>query len=229
MIVGFWNLIMNTLAIEYSYKNLLIYFQINEEILFLIMNKNEVNNVLNVPKLFNDFILDKNIDLGNLDLLINSFGPGSFTGLRISLSFIKGLSLGLSIPFVNIPTFDVFVRLFHTESDILVLSFTAGRYFLGHYRDFKLCGNIVYFSEIDLLKYLNELDFKFVIVGNDIDFIYEKFKSRFRVIDDMRAFGAVLTDLGKAKYFKSRQGDDILSGPCYVRPSDAEINSYLLK
>ncbi len=220
---------MNTLAIEYSYKNLLIYFQINEKILFLLKNKHEVNNVLNVPKLFNDFVLDKNIALGDLDLLINSSGPGSFTGLRISLSFIKGLSLGLSIPFVNIPTFDVCVRLFHTESDILVLSFTAGRYFLGHYRNFKLCSNIVCFSETDLLKYLNGLDFKFVIVGNGVDFVYEKFKSRFIVIDDMCAFGAVLTDLGKAKYSKSRQGDDILSGPCYVRPSDAEINSYLLK
>ncbi len=33
-----------------------------------------------------------------LGVLIDGAGPGSFTGLRISLSFLKGLSLGLGIP-----------------------------------------------------------------------------------------------------------------------------------
>ncbi|WP_024654077.1 tRNA (adenosine(37)-N6)-threonylcarbamoyltransferase complex dimerization subunit type 1 TsaB [Borrelia persica] len=224
---------MNTFAIEYSYKTLLFYFKINEEIFFLFKNKDEVNRALNIPKLFNDFVVDNNINLLDLDLLINSSGPGSFTGLRISLSFIKGLSLGLEIPFVNVPTFDVFVKVVKVKSDVLVLSFTAGRYFIGHYRDCKLCGNIICFSEAELFQYLDKLDFKFVVVGNGIEFIYEKLneklKGQFKSINDIYAFGAALTELGKLKYLESRHGDDILSGPCYVRLSDAEINSYLLK
>ncbi|BCR20794.1 tRNA (adenosine(37)-N6)-threonylcarbamoyltransferase complex dimerization subunit type 1 TsaB [Borrelia miyamotoi] len=221
---------MNTLAIEYSYKTLLIYFAINNEVLSIVKCKDEINYSISVPKLFNDFVLKNSIDLNQLDLLINSSGPGSFTGLRISLSFIKGLSLGLSVPFVNIPIFDVFARLVHTRADKLVLSFTAGRYFLGCYRDFRLCGGISCFSESELFEYLDNLDSKVIIVGNGIEFICEKLKNKFEIFSNLEPFGAVLTELGKIKYLeRNRQGDDILSGPFYVRLSDAEINSHLLK
>lgn len=223
---------MNTLSVEYSYKTLLIHFKINGEVLSLVKFKDKINYTLSVPKLFNDFVLKHNIDLNNLDLLINSSGPGSFTGLRISLSFIKGLSLGLSIPFVNVPTFDVFARLIHTRLDVLTLSFTAGRYFLGYYKNSKLCGKIFCFSELELFDYLDGLDLKFVIVGNGVEFIYEKLKYKkynFEIITDMESFGSVLRDLGECKYLESGHGDNILAGPFYVRLSDAEIKSHLLR
>ncbi|BDU63136.1 tRNA (adenosine(37)-N6)-threonylcarbamoyltransferase complex dimerization subunit type 1 TsaB [Candidatus Borrelia fainii] len=221
---------MNTLAIEYSHKTLLIHFEINGEVFSIIKDKDKINYTLSIPKLFNDFVLECGIDLNKLDLLINSSGPGSFTGLRISLSFIKGLSLGLSIPFVNVPTFDVFARLVNTSTDTLTLSFTAGKYFLGCYKNSKFCGKFFCFSESELFEYLDGLDLKFVIVSNDInDILYEKLKNKFEIISDMDSFGSVLTELGKFKYLENRQGDDILSGPFYIRFSDAEIKSYLLR
>ena len=48
---------MNTLAVDYSYKSLLVYFKINDEVLSLVVNKDRVNYNLSVPKIFNDFIL----------------------------------------------------------------------------------------------------------------------------------------------------------------------------
>lgn len=36
-----------------------------------------------------------------------ALGPGSFTGLRIGLAFVKGLSIARAIPLVGIPTLDV--------------------------------------------------------------------------------------------------------------------------
>ncbi|BCR21621.1 hypothetical protein BKFM_00183 [Borrelia sp. HM] len=221
---------MNTFAIEYSYKTLMIYFEIKGKVFSIVKCKDEINSSLSVPKLFYDFVLENGIELNQIDLLINSSGPGSFTGLRVSLSFVKGLSLGLSIPFVNIPTFDVFERLVYTKANKIILSFTAGRYFLGCYRDFKLCGEVSCLSESELFAYLDNLDSKFVIVGNGIELICEKLKNKFEIFSDLDSFGSILTELGKLKYLSNmRQGDDILSGPFYVRLSDAEINSHLLK
>ena len=35
-----------------------------------------------------------------------SMGPGSYTGLRIGVSFAKGLAMGLKIPIISVSTFD---------------------------------------------------------------------------------------------------------------------------
>ena len=36
-----------------------------------------------------------------------ALGPGSFTSLRVGLSFVKGMSLGLGIPVIGVPTLDI--------------------------------------------------------------------------------------------------------------------------
>ncbi len=43
----------------------------------------------------------------DLSAVIVTLGPGSFTGVRVGLAFCKGLSQGLGIPLVGIPTPDV--------------------------------------------------------------------------------------------------------------------------
>ena len=52
-----------------------------------------------------DQLLNKvNLELENLDGLIVAAGPGSFTGIRIGLSVVKGLSQSLGIPAVGVST-----------------------------------------------------------------------------------------------------------------------------
>ena len=43
----------------------------------------------------------------NLDAIILSAGPGSFTGLRIGYSVAKGLAFALEVPVVEVPTLDL--------------------------------------------------------------------------------------------------------------------------
>ena len=54
-----------------------------------------------------DFLLKKaGIKPGELSLLACMKGPGSFTGLRIGMSAVKGLALSLGLPFISVPSLD---------------------------------------------------------------------------------------------------------------------------
>lgn len=46
------------------------------------------------------------IHKAEIALIAISEGPGSFTGLRIGMSAVKGLAFGLSIPVIPVPTFE---------------------------------------------------------------------------------------------------------------------------
>ncbi|WP_301409616.1 tRNA (adenosine(37)-N6)-threonylcarbamoyltransferase complex dimerization subunit type 1 TsaB [Borreliella tanukii] len=213
---------INALAFEYSYKALIIYCRMNNKDFSLVKFKSNSN--FSIPKIFNDFVIKNNIDINQIELIINSCGPGSFTGLRISLSFVKGLALGLSIPFVNIPTLDVFANSAKNSSNVIVLTFTAGKYFLGRYKNCGLIGKILCFSKEDLFEYLTQIDSNSVLIGNNLEDVCKEFNYKFKINENLSSFGKILTELGIAKYLKNRKSDDILSGPLYVRQSDAELN-----
>jgi tRNA threonylcarbamoyladenosine biosynthesis protein TsaB len=43
----------------------------------------------------------------DLNLIVATIGPGSFTGIRVGLAFCKGLSAGRGIPLLGVPSLDV--------------------------------------------------------------------------------------------------------------------------
>src|SRR2546422_9660294 len=51
-------------------------------------------------------LTDAGWTVGELEGLAVAVGPGSFTGLRVGLSTVKGLALALSIPIAAVPTLD---------------------------------------------------------------------------------------------------------------------------
>lgn len=55
-----------------------------------------------------DVLLKKiNASLKDIDCFAISIGPGSFTGLRVGVSLVKGLSIVTNVPIVAVPTLDV--------------------------------------------------------------------------------------------------------------------------
>ena len=53
-----------------------------------------------------DLLSDNNLSIDDIDGYVVSKGPGSFTGLRIGMATIKGLSFGSSKPYVSVSSLD---------------------------------------------------------------------------------------------------------------------------
>ena len=57
-----------------------------------------------LPQLYQELQVRTNFSLNDIDALAISIGPGSFTGLRIGLSFTKGLAFSRNLPIIPIST-----------------------------------------------------------------------------------------------------------------------------
>lgn len=64
------------------------------------------NHAGTLPRLVEEALAAAGEPLGRDDALAVTIGPGSFTGLRIALSFAKGLAFGGGHPVVGVPTLD---------------------------------------------------------------------------------------------------------------------------
>lgn len=71
---------------------------------YIINNKRE-HSVL-IMDMISKLLKDCNLDISDIDGYVVSKGPGSFTGLRIGMATVKGLSRGSNKPYISISSLD---------------------------------------------------------------------------------------------------------------------------
>lgn len=98
---------MTILAIDTSTDILSIAIVKNGKALARFHRKaNRRHSILLVPTI--DMLLKKaGLKIKDIDCFAVSVGPGSFTGLRIGVTVVKGLAFALKKPIVAVPTLDV--------------------------------------------------------------------------------------------------------------------------
>ena len=81
---------------------------INDSLLQTLEKKEEHSHTKFLPILFKQIIENNKITLDDIDYFAVSIGPGSYSGIKVSSNFVKGLSLVTTIPIVPVNQFYAF-------------------------------------------------------------------------------------------------------------------------
>lgn len=166
------------------------------------------------------------LELKEIDLLVVSRGPGSFTGLRIGMATLKGISLALNIPLVSVSTLDAYATCCSFFDGVVVPVIDARKkcFYTAFYKKGQKTTEEMDISLDEIIK-LTEGKPRILLTGPDAEKVYDKVKEDSRFILDPS------WKLGKSYYFieialskfEKRGADDFSQGPVYLRKSEAEI------
>ncbi len=96
-----------------------------------ILGYTTINNGLTQSELLlpmaENLLRDLKLSFSDMDLLATSVGPGSFTGVRIGVSLVKGLAFGKNIPCVGVSTLEALAENLFPLKGILLPCMDARR------------------------------------------------------------------------------------------------------
>jgi len=118
---------MILLGIESSSRKLSV--GLMKDKIFSELFSEKINDTANSLPILSKQIINKALlSFEDLNAICISAGPGSFTGLRIGMSYAKGIALALNIPIVPISTFDSLAH-DNTVKKLSVLIYSHGNTF----------------------------------------------------------------------------------------------------
>ncbi len=174
------------------------------------------------------------IDMGTLDAVVVSGGPGSFTGLRIGAATAKGLGLALDIPLVNVPTVDgLAYNLYGTDRLICpIMDARRQQVYTGLYRfegdRFNTVADQMATGISDIVVKINEIGEPVIFLGDGVP-VFKTYILEHVEVDvifapshlNYQRAGAIAS-LGKLYYLegKTQTADEFV--PDYLRLSQAE-------
>lgn len=177
----------------------------------------------------------KNIQLNidSLDGFVVSKGPGSFTGLRIGASVIKGLSQGSGKPFIGVSSLDALAYNLAYTSGIIcpILDALRGNVYTALYRfhDEKLepISDYMIISIDDLISILNRYSEPVHFIGDAVPNFKEHLvlninNAKFSPVHLNVVKAASLGELGLNLLNKGISDDLYSFSPFYIRKSQAE-------
>ena len=89
---------MNKLIVDAASENI-FFMIINNENTYIIRHENSKTNYERLIILINNFLNSKNLKIKDISILYVNRGPGSFAGIRNSLSTIKAIHLVMKIDY----------------------------------------------------------------------------------------------------------------------------------
>lgn len=143
------------LLIETSSKICSVAIAKDDKLLVLEEDQRENSHAARLSSLIDQAIISAKISYQQLNAIAFSSGPGSYTGLRIGLSAVKGLSLALQIPIIFVPTLQALVDamiLAHPDKEAIYWPMIDARRMEVYTIQMDYAGNIVLPSQALILS-----------------------------------------------------------------------------
>ncbi len=174
-----------------------------------------------------EYLLKKaDIASTELDLIVCTRGPGSFTGLRIGMSTAKGISFGSDTPMVTVPTLDMMAFGFDyfDGAVVPVIDARKKRFYTAIFTKGNKISDDLDLSSGDIFTRLKGYS-RILFTGPDAQILADIHSLETDISVDpikRKGFACNLIPLGR-KYFEKYGPAPDTEGPLYLRKSEAEI------
>ncbi len=115
------------LAIDTSTAHTGLAFYDGSQVLAEMMWQSHQHHTVELAPAFTELLKRAEVKMADIEALGVAIGPGSFTSLRVGLSFVKGLALARKLPVIGIPSLDILAGAQPVAKTPLAAILQAGR------------------------------------------------------------------------------------------------------
>ena len=200
---------MISLFIDTCTSNLIIAILKEKEVIKKMVEVNNKNLSTDFTFFVDKILKESNIEIEQIEKIFVSIGPGSFTGIRIGLTFAKVLSWSLKIPVVPVSSLEVIVSGMEGEVLVPILNARRGYVYAGIYDNNM--DNIMTDRYI-LLEELNQKlkSYSLVTYISCDDFDFSVVKPTYKIENII------------GKYYENSGVNPHSLVPCYLKKTEAE-------
>lgn len=221
---------MLTLAFDTSFKTVAVALLQDDAILYDALVNTGLNHSETLLPAIDQALRQLNLKIGDIDLFACTLGPGSFTGLRVGVSTLKGLLLATGKPAAGVSSLAA-LALNVTDNAALICSvMDAGRgqvYTACYNHNDK--GSLNEMSPetvIDPSEILLDFDRDIVFVGEGAikhSTLLTQKAGAVKIAGEMQQYirAAAVGILGREKYLRNELLDPVNFIPVYLRAVDA--------
>ena len=196
-----------------------------------VLNNKKEHSVILLPMIEN-LLKDCNLSIDDIDGYVVSKGPGSFTGLRIGMATIKGMSFGSNKPYISLSSLEgLAYNLINFDGIICsVMDALRENVYAAVYKSnnnaLEPLLNPTSMELSDLLDYLKKYTEKVIFVGDGVikhkEYILNNFTNPIFPPDSFNIIKAsTIAEIGINK-LKQGLSDNPNSGPVYLKKPQAE-------
>lgn len=195
------------------------------------LNNKKEHSALLMPMVDN-LLKDCKVNISDIDGYVISKGPGSFTGLRIGMATVKGLSFGSNRPYVSVSSLDALGYSLSTFDGIIcpIMDALRDNVYTALYESnldgFKRILEPTSMELPELLTLLNEKKSKVIFTGDALErhkeYIQDNFKNAYFAPNHLSIIRA--SSLGELGLKLLQEGifDSSSSAPIYLKKPQAE-------